>query len=277
MYGTAASRSNRHIEHSAETRETPVTLSGFTKIYQAPTIVRVFLRLFRTKTDRVITVKDFSLSANKGEIMVLVGENGCGKSTTMNAIAGLGGMTSGLIRVDGTGGIGLCPQKNVLWNALTVSQHAQVFYRLKRSSKIGEKEDIDALISACDLPGKINIESRHLSGGQKCKLQLICMLTGGSRVCCVDEISGGLDPLSRRKIWEILLAERGIRTVILTTHFLDEAEYLADNMVFMHQSELRAEGSTSEFIELRNKEMLKRLYSAVRSFSRHCYGRSICT
>jgi len=246
LYGTAASRAKRRVEQSPETSETPVVVSDFTKIYQAPLPIRLFLGFFGVKTDPVVAVKGLSLSANKGEIVVLVGANGCGKSTTMNAIAGLGDMTGGSIRVDGTGGIGLCPQKNVLWNALTVRQHAQIFYRLKRPNSVGEYEDIDALIATCDLREKADIESRNLSGGQKRKLQLICMLTGGSRVCCVDEVSGGLDPLSRRKIWDILLAERGVRTILLTTHFLDEAEYLADHMVVMHEGELRAEGSTSE-------------------------------
>jgi ATP-binding cassette, subfamily A (ABC1), member 3 len=76
------------------------------------------------------------------------------------------------------------------------------------------------------------------------------MLTGGSRVCCVDEVSGGLDPLSRRHVWDILIAERGTRTVLLTTHFLDEAEYLADHIVVLSKGSLKAEGSS---VELKNK------------------------
>lgn len=72
------------------------------------------------------------------------------------------------------------------------------------------------------------------------------MLTGGSKVCCVDEVSSGLDPLSRRRVWDILVGERGSRTFILTTHFLDEAEYLADHMVILSKGQLKAEGSTSE-------------------------------
>ena len=72
------------------------------------------------------------------------------------------------------------------------------------------------------------------------------MLTGGSQVCCVDEVSGGLDPLSRRKIWDIMLAARGSRTIVLTTHFLDEAEFLADHMVIMSKGSLKAEGSVSQ-------------------------------
>jgi len=198
LYGTAASRSKRRVVHTAESAETPIIVRNFSKIYQAPLIVRWFLGIFGVKPSPVVAVNDISLAANKGEIMVLVGANGCGKSTTMNAIAGLGDLTSGFIQVDGTGGIGLCPQKNVLWNALTVREHAQIYYRLKRPSTEKEKEDIDALIATCDLKDKADTPSRNLSGGQKRKLQLICMLTGGSRVCCVDEVSGGLDPLSRR-------------------------------------------------------------------------------
>jgi ABC-type lipoprotein export system ATPase subunit len=208
LYGTAASRSKRHVVQTPESAETPVIIRNFTKIYQAPLIVRWFLNLVGIRPEPVVAVRDFSLSANKGEIMVLVGANGCGKSTTMNAIAGLGDMTSGFIQVDGRGGIGLCPQKNVLWNALTVKQHAQIFYRLKQPSLAGEKEDLDALIATCDLKGKTNTPSRDLSGGQRRKLQLICMLTGGSRVCCVDEVSGGLDPLSRRSKHSVWWSDR---------------------------------------------------------------------
>ncbi|KAL1842323.1 hypothetical protein VTK73DRAFT_3147 [Phialemonium thermophilum] len=86
--------------------------------------------------------------------------------------------------------------------------------------------------------------AKTLSGGQKRKLQLGMMLTGGSAVCCVDEVSSGLDPLSRRKIWDILLAERGRRTIIMTTHFLDEADLLADHIAIMSKGRLRAEGAS---------------------------------
>ncbi|RJE17063.1 ABC transporter, partial [Aspergillus sclerotialis] len=72
------------------------------------------------------------------------------------------------------------------------------------------------------------------------------MFTGGSSVCCVDEVSSGLDPISRRKIWDILLAERGSRTILLTTHFLDEAELLADNIAILSKGVLKAQGSSVE-------------------------------
>lgn len=93
--------------------------------------------------------------------------------------------------------------------------------------------EVSQLIYDCGLTQKVQAMSKTLSGGQKRKLQLVTMLTGGSEVCCVDEVSGGLDPLSRRKIWDIMLAARGTRTIVLTTHFLDEAEFLANHMVVM--------------------------------------------
>ena len=71
------------------------------------------------------------------------------------------------------------------------------------------------------------------------------MLTGGSSLCMLDEVSSGLDPLSRRKIWDILLSERGKRSILLTTHFLDEADYLADNIVIMYKGSLKAEGTAA--------------------------------
>jgi ATP-binding cassette, subfamily A (ABC1), member 3 len=203
LYGTAAGRRGRKVKLTEDTAAAPVKLTGFTKVYSAHLFLRPFIWLFRIKPEPVIAVQDLNMSANKGEIMVLVGANGCGKSTTLNAIAGLGDITRGTIEVDGTGGIGLCPQKNVLWNALTVRQHAQVFNGLKTAPTEAAKEDIASLVATCDLKNKIDTPSRDLSGGQKRKLQLIMMLTGGSRVCCVDEVSGGLDPLSRRSKWPV--------------------------------------------------------------------------
>lgn len=225
----------------------PVVLANFTKHYRPNWWFRLIAPLFGVRKTTVQAVNDVSLAPMKGQIMVLVGANGCGKSTTLNAIAGLGDITSGSITVNGSGGIGICPQKNVLWEYLTVSQHAKIFNSIKTVSRgpnaMGE---LSQLIYDCGLSHKMQSFADTLSGGQKRKLQLIMMLTGGSQVCCVDEVSGGLDPLSRRKIWDILLAERGRRTVVLTTHFLDEAEFLADHMVIMSKGSLKAEGSVSQ-------------------------------
>lgn len=194
--------------------------------------------------ETVIAVDDFSIKARKGQIMVLLGANGSGKSTTLDAIAGLNTITSGSIEIDGTGGLGLCPQKNVMWDELNVYEHVRIFNQLKSTGTFDDKETIETLIRACDLGHKIKARSSTLSGGQKRKLQLAMMFTGGSKVCCVDEVSSGLDPLSRRKIWEILLAERGDRTFLLTTHFLDEADVLADYIAILSRGVLKTKGTS---------------------------------
>lgn len=222
-----------------------IILTNFSKHWTPSWLRRNVLSKIGLKPpETVIAVDDFSIKARKGQIMVLLGANGSGKSTTLDAIAGLNTITNGSIEVDGTGGLGLCPQKNVMWDELNVFEHVRIFNQLKSTGAYDNKETIEDLIRACDLGHKIKAQSSTLSGGQKRKLQLAMMFTGGSRVCCVDEVSSGLDPLSRRKIWEILLAERGDRTFLLTTHFLDEADVLADYVAILSRGVLKTKGTS---------------------------------
>ncbi|KAF1935977.1 P-loop containing nucleoside triphosphate hydrolase protein [Clathrospora elynae] len=222
-----------------------IILTNFSKHWTPSWFRRNLLTKFGIKPpETVIAVDDFSIKARKGQIMVLLGANGSGKSTTLDAIAGLNSITSGAIEIDGTGGLGLCPQKNVMWDELNVYEHVRIFNQLKSTGTYDSKDTIETLIRACDLGHKIKAQSSTLSGGQKRKLQLAMMFTGGSKVCCVDEVSSGLDPLSRRKIWEILLAERGDRTFLLTTHFLDEADVLADYVAILSRGVLKTKGTS---------------------------------
>ncbi|KAI0204611.1 hypothetical protein F4808DRAFT_350211 [Astrocystis sublimbata] len=225
-----------------------VVLDGFSKIYK-PNVLRRMLSFISKPRDPVVAVDSLSMSAGRGQILALLGANGSGKSTTLDSIAGISKLTSGNITIDGTGGLGIAPQKNVLWDELTVEEHIHIFNRLKSPTNTASKEEIRDLVTAVDLAMKIDAKSKTLSGGQKRKLQLGMMLTGGSAVCCVDEVSSGIDPLSRRKIWDILLAERGKRTIILTTHFLDEADLLADHIAILSKGTLRAQGSSVELKE----------------------------
>lgn len=221
-----------------------VVLENFTKVYKPGFFTRFFA--FGQAPEPVVAVNKLSFQAGRGQIICLLGANGSGKSTTLDAIAGLHKLTSGSITIDGTGGLGIAPQKNVLWDDLNVEEHLRIFNSLKSPNARATTEEIHALIKAIDLWPKRKALSKTLSGGQKRKLQLGMMLTGGSAVCCIDEVSSGLDPLSRRKIWDILLAERGKRTLILTTHFLDEADLLADHLAILSKGTLRAAGSSVE-------------------------------
>ncbi|KAI2793571.1 hypothetical protein POX_a00152 [Penicillium oxalicum] len=245
LYGTASTeRKTGPLPDSLALK-----LDSFSKEYNPSWFNRRFGSLFGSKRQVVRAVKNLSLGVVKGEIMVLLGANGSGKSTTLDAVSGLTKITSGSIQLDygdHGGKFGLCPQKNVLWSTLTVKEHVKIFNGLKSPSGPDSKHELIELISGCDLKKKVDAQSRTLSGGQKRKLQLAMMFTGGSSVCCVDEVSSGLDPISRRKIWDILLAERGRRTIVLTTHFLDEAELLADHIAILSKGSLEADGSTVE-------------------------------
>ena len=133
-----------------------------------------------------------------------------------------------------------------MWPDVTVEEHVNIFNRLKSTGTPASKVEVRELISACDLGSKLGAQSKTLSGGQKRKLALGMMFIGGSRVCCVDECSSGVDALARSKLWDILLAERGRRTIIFTTHFLDEADLLSDQIAILSRGVLKAEGSAVE-------------------------------
>jgi ATP-binding cassette, subfamily A (ABC1), member 3 len=241
LYGTASKA--RHLRYDDDPAQETVKISGLTKLYPPNWWQRhIGNRFTKSPRQTVRAVDNVDITILRGQIVVLLGANGSGKSTTLDMMSGLTKPTSGTIDMDATGGIGLCPQKNVLWDELTVYEHVRIFNRLK-ASKTDSKTTMQELVVSCDLEQKMGARSGTLSGGQKRKCQLAMMLTGGSTLCMLDEVSSGLDPLSRRKIWDILLAERGRRSMILTTHFLDEADLLSDEISILSKGKRVAQGS----------------------------------
>jgi ABC-type multidrug transport system ATPase subunit len=241
LYGTA-SKARKLRYNDSQTPET-VKLTNLSKDYPPNWFERkIGSRFTKNPKQTVHAVNNLNISVLRGQIAILLGANGSGKSTTLDMLAGLQVPTSGEIELDATGGIGLCPQKNVLWDELTVLEHVRIFNKLK-AQKVDTKAAMKQLVSDCDLDEKMNAPTRTLSGGQKRKCQLAMMLTGNSSLCMLDEVSSGLDPLSRRKIWDILLAERGKRSILLTTHFLDEADLLSDDITILSKGNLVANGS----------------------------------
>ncbi|ANB15377.1 ATP-binding cassette multidrug transporter PDR5 [Sugiyamaella lignohabitans] len=220
-----------------------IQITNLTKVYKTRQLWPKF------RKSKVVAVSDLNAEIGTGQIVCLLGANGSGKTTTLEMIAGIQPASSGSITLRPGSKVGICPQKNVLWDNLTVREHIEIWAEIKGGTKgFNSKKSktvlVDSLIERCDLVPKANTRAGNLSGGQKRKLQLAIMFVGGSNVCCIDEASSGLDPLSRRKIWDILLESRGKLTLILTTHFLDEADLLADNVFIMSKGVLKAEGPT---------------------------------
>ncbi|KAF5346171.1 hypothetical protein D9758_009923 [Tetrapyrgos nigripes] len=213
----------------------------------------------RKPRNRVTAVHDLSFDIPKGGIFVLLGSNGAGKSTTLSILAGLLSRTRGSVRFHpeyfGTGrgesggkgkkvdrvGLGIVPQKNVLFDELTCLQTLEIWKAIKwrphspSPSTPGSKheEDLIELLKDCDLFQKIHENAGTLSGGQKRKLQLAVGLVGGSEIVLIDECTSGVDPLSRRALWRTLTRVKMDRTVVFTTHFLDESDLLADNIAIL--------------------------------------------
>lgn len=197
----------------------------------------------------VVAVDDLSINVGQGQIFCLLGANGSGKTTTLEIVSGMQSQSSGNVLLAPGSKLGLCPQRNVLWDKMTVREHLEVWAGIKGVPKSLVKCSTEDLIGHCDLIAKATTLSKNLSGGQKRKLQLAIMFMGNSNVCCIDEVSSGLDPISRRKIWDIILSKHGSTSIILTTHFLDEADILSDRVAIMSKGCLKAEGSTVKLKE----------------------------
>ncbi|KAL0954635.1 hypothetical protein HGRIS_003590 [Hohenbuehelia grisea] len=198
----------------------------------------------------VTAVEDLTLDIPKFGIFVLLGSNGAGKSTSLSILGGLSGYTRGSITFEGglsrppRGTIGIVPQKNVLFDELTCLQTLRLWRAIKRPDSSLPDEDIEQLLIDCDLGNKVHAVSGTLSGGQKRKLQLAIGLVGNSSIVLVDECTSGVDPLSRRALWKTLSSYRNERTIVFTTHFLDEADLLADRIAILAApGKLVAEGT----------------------------------
>ncbi|KAH6898818.1 hypothetical protein B0T10DRAFT_120641 [Thelonectria olida] len=210
----------------------------------------VLERIFCCGKRRPVTAVDgVSIQGHRGQILCLVGPNGSGKTTTLHMMSGFITPTEGSVRLDAMPSqMGICPQRNTLWDDLTVWEHVRLWSQIKGGSET--RQELEELVRACDLELKLKSKAKTLSGGQKRKLQLACMFVGDSSVCLIDECTSGLDPLSRRVIWDILLQQRSKRSIIFTTHFLDEVDVLADHIVILSKGKVKCQGAAAELKNL---------------------------
>ena len=213
----------------------------------------------------------------KNQIFALLGENGAGKSTLISLLSGLIGVSSGNIKykinkedigadITTPAGIerfrkilGVCPQSNnILFEDLTVRENLEMFCLLKYDKKRGaknNKKSSNELIEeeVSDLLKQFNLDgdklAKDLSGGQKRKLSIAIACCGRSEVIILDEPTGGIDIYSRKSIWEILKKLKNTNKIILlVTHFMDEASFLADYIAILKNGKLVIEGTNSELI-----------------------------
>uniref|UniRef100_A0A8D3EBB0 ABC transporter domain-containing protein n=1 Tax=Scophthalmus maximus TaxID=52904 RepID=A0A8D3EBB0_SCOMX len=198
-------------------------------------------------------VRDLTLNMFEGQITVLLGHNGAGKTTTLSILTGLFPPTSGRAYINGYDicqdmalirrSLGLCPQHDVLFDNLTVREHLLFYAQLKGFSKEKIPDEVDRILRVLNLEDKRHARSKTLSGGMKRKLSIGIALIGDSKVVMLDEPTSGMDPSARRATWDLLQGEKSGRTILLTTHFMDEADLLGDRIAIMAGGELQCCGS----------------------------------
>mmetsp|Transcript_7608 Transcript_7608/g.12112 ORF Transcript_7608/g.12112 Transcript_7608/m.12112 type:complete len:1794 (-) Transcript_7608:303-5684(-) len=221
---------------------------------QVGVAVRNLEKRFGTQSAEEAAVRGINLDMYQGQIFALLGHNGAGKTTTINMITGMLPPTSGDAVIDGYNiifdmqqirqNLGVCPQHNILYDLLTVTEHLYLFARMKGVPRQEIPVTVQRLIEEVGLTEKVNTYSSNLSGGMKRKLSVAIALIGGSSTVILDEPTSGMDPYSRRSTWEMLKMAKNGRVLVLTTHFMDEADQLGDRIAIMHKGLIKCCGSS---------------------------------
>jgi ATP-binding cassette subfamily A (ABC1) protein 3 len=190
----------------------------------------------------------------------LLGQNGAGKTTTISMLTGLIVPTEGEASVferdvfrdmqDVRQFMGVCPQHDVLFELLTPIEHLDLFFELKGGNPTKKAKEIDDMIRDVGLTVDKDKQSGSLSGGNKRKLSVSIALIGQSKLVLLDEPTSGMDLSARRALWNMLRKYRRDRIIILTTHYMDEADVLGDRIGIMAQGQLKCLGSS---LFLKNK------------------------
>jgi len=203
----------------------------------------------------LLAVNDISFTVSKGEVFAFLGPNGAGKTTTVEIIETIRTPTSGRVTLLGMDvtkkkhdivhRIGVLPQGFSSFDRITVRETIQYYSRL-----FSANTDIDGLIDLVNLRDKAKEQYKNLSGGLKQRLGIAIALVNDPEVVFLDEPTTGLDPRARHEVWEVLLGlKKKGKTVFLTTHYMEEAELLADTVAIISKGKIIAMGSPGELIE----------------------------
>uniref|UniRef100_A0A671L7L9 ATP-binding cassette sub-family A member 1-like n=1 Tax=Sinocyclocheilus anshuiensis TaxID=1608454 RepID=A0A671L7L9_9TELE len=210
--------------------------------------------LVKVYSNGKLAVDGLTLGFYEGQITSFLGHNGAGKTTTMSILTGLFPPTSGTAYIQGKDirtdlntirqNLGVCPQHNVLFSMLTVEEHIWFYARLKGLPEEKVKSEMEQIVMDLGLPHKRKSRTNQLSGGMQRKLSVALAFVGGSKVVKVVEPTAGVDPYARRGIWDLLLKYRQGRTIILSTHHMDEADILGDRIAIISHGKLCCVGSS---------------------------------
>ncbi|KAI9204486.1 uncharacterized protein BJ171DRAFT_424289 [Polychytrium aggregatum] len=213
----------------------------------------------KSKLDKV-AVKNTSMTFEEGKLTALLGQNGAGKSTTMNILSGLTPASSGDALMYGFSCrhemnqirqiMGICPQHDILFDDLTAHEHLELYAGLKGIPHSEIAALMEERLKAVKLWTVRNVRAGTYSGGMKRRLSLVISTIGDPKIILMDEPTTGMDPVNRRHVWGFIEKFKENRVIILTTHSMEEADVLGDRIAIMAHGRLRALGNS---IALKNK------------------------
>ncbi|KAJ3287188.1 hypothetical protein HDU79_005878 [Rhizoclosmatium sp. JEL0117] len=237
------------VEKGEFPKGSPLILSHMRKVYPS-----------RGGLGPKFAVKDVSFAAEAGTVFGLLGPNGAGKTTLISILTGLyppsfgNAILAGYdIRSEPTEicqVLGICPQFDILWEDLTIEEHLYFYARLKGANSSNEREYVAKALENVSLTSLANRLTKRLSGGEKRRLSIAIALIGDPKVVFLDEPTTGLDPEVRRLIWDIVQSAKEGKTVVLTTHSMEEAEALCQRIGIMAKGTLRCIGNSLRLKEL---------------------------
>ena len=201
-------------------------------------------------------VKSLNLTVEKGELYALLGVNGAGKSTTIKMLSCLVPVTSGDALLNGHSVvkdsqsvkqiINVSPQETAVAEKLTVRENLELIARIYGANKKQAKEKAQDMLDKFDMQEIAKSRAKTLSGGWQRRLSIAMALITEPEILFLDEPTLGLDVLARRELWRVIEKLKGKITIILTTHYLEEAESLSDRIGVMAKGELKAVGTAQE-------------------------------
>ncbi|KAF9413574.1 hypothetical protein BGZ94_000677 [Podila epigama] len=225
---------------------------------KTPLIIDGLYHRYRGKVEPALKGMSFGVETNT--VLGLLGPNGAGKSTMIHLLTGLYKPTAGTAYVAGAdirsnmamvhAKIGVCPQHDILWGDLTVADHLLFYSRLRGIPPELEQQAVTYAIASVSLTKFRDRQVKGLSGGEKRRVSIAISLLGDNAVIFLDEPSTGLDPAVRRIIWDIINRVKVNRTVVLTTHSMEEADILSDKIAIMTLGRLRCIGTSLHLKEL---------------------------
>ena len=226
------------------------------------------------KKNKVSALKNISLKVKQGSMLALLGPNGAGKSTLINIMAGIVNKTSGNIFINGSNydleeraakqSIGVVPQELVIDPYFTPRETLEFqagYYGIKKSNRITSQ-----LLKNLKLEGKANAYVRHLSGGMKRRLMIAKAMVHSPQVLILDEPTAGVDVSLRELLWKNIkeLNKKGV-TILITTHYLEEAEALCDDVAIINNGEIVVNGNIKNLVEKIDKKILKIYFDSLKT------------